>query len=85
MCCVATGIKNLQKEAVKHDIAVYFEANGHGTVYFSPRFYDIIRWFFHYQFVVTSASISLPTYFGSVSSKVPSILKPFGRIGVLNM
>lgn len=43
MCCVATGIKNLQKEAMKYDIAVYFEANGHGTVYFSPRFYDIIR------------------------------------------
>ncbi|OZC10386.1 phosphoglucomutase/phosphomannomutase, alpha/beta/alpha domain I [Onchocerca flexuosa] len=41
--CVATGIKNLQKEAIKYDIAVYFEANGHGTVYFSPRFYDIIR------------------------------------------
>uniref|UniRef100_A0A0R3S3A5 PGM_PMM_IV domain-containing protein n=1 Tax=Elaeophora elaphi TaxID=1147741 RepID=A0A0R3S3A5_9BILA len=43
VCCVATGIKNLQKEAIKYDIAVYFEANGHGTVYFSPRFYDIIR------------------------------------------
>ncbi|KAK6110775.1 Phosphoglucomutase/phosphomannomutase alpha/beta/alpha domain I family protein [Brugia pahangi] len=43
VCCVATGIKNLQKEAVKYDIAVYFEANGHGTVYFSPRFYDILR------------------------------------------
>ncbi|MCP9265657.1 Phosphoacetylglucosamine mutase [Dirofilaria immitis] len=43
VCCVATGIKNLQKEAIKYDIAVYFEANGHGTVYFSPRFYDIMR------------------------------------------
>ncbi|EFO24559.2 phosphoglucomutase/phosphomannomutase domain-containing protein [Loa loa] len=43
VCCVATGIKNLQREATKYDIAVYFESNGHGTVYFSPRFYDIIR------------------------------------------
>ncbi|VDK80106.1 unnamed protein product [Litomosoides sigmodontis] len=43
VCRVATGIKNLQKEAIKYDIAVYFEANGHGTVYFSPRFYEIIR------------------------------------------
>ncbi|VDM95583.1 unnamed protein product [Thelazia callipaeda] len=41
--CVATGIKNLQREAMKYDIAVYFEANGHGSVHFSPRFFDIIR------------------------------------------
>ncbi|VDN18618.1 unnamed protein product [Gongylonema pulchrum] len=42
-CCVATGIKNLQREAMKYDIGVYFEANGHGTVYFSQRFYDIMK------------------------------------------
>ena len=27
----ATGVKNLHHEAKKHEIAVYFEANGHGT------------------------------------------------------
>lgn len=41
---MATGIKHLQKEALKFDIAIYFEANGHGTVYFSPRFFDIMRY-----------------------------------------
>eukprot|EP00127_Corallochytrium_limacisporum_P007162 Clim_evm35s243 gene=Clim_evmTU35s243 len=31
-----TGVKHLHHEAVKHDVGVYFEANGHGTVIFSP-------------------------------------------------
>ena len=34
--CVATGVKHLHHEAEKYDIGVYFEANGHGTVLFSP-------------------------------------------------
>nr|XP_023907980.1 phosphoacetylglucosamine mutase 2-like [Quercus suber]POF16579.1 phosphoacetylglucosamine mutase 2 [Quercus suber] len=33
----STGVKNLHHEALLHDIAVYFEANGHGTVLFSPQ------------------------------------------------
>ena len=27
-----TGVKYLHKEAVKYDIGVYFESNGHGTI-----------------------------------------------------
>ncbi|KAI9595712.1 hypothetical protein BDF19DRAFT_441339 [Syncephalis fuscata] len=34
--CVQTGVKHLHHEAEKYDIGVYFEANGHGTVLFSP-------------------------------------------------
>jgi phosphoacetylglucosamine mutase len=30
--CVPTGVKHLHHEALKYDIGVYFEANGHGTV-----------------------------------------------------
>ena len=30
-----TGVKHLHEEAVKFDIGIYFEANGHGTVLFS--------------------------------------------------
>ncbi|KAG0039536.1 Phosphoacetylglucosamine Mutase [Podila clonocystis] len=34
--CVPTGVKHLHHEALKYDVGVYFEANGHGTVLFSP-------------------------------------------------
>ncbi|KAG0330108.1 Phosphoacetylglucosamine Mutase [Dissophora globulifera] len=34
--CVSTGVKHLHHEALKYDVGVYFEANGHGTVLFSP-------------------------------------------------
>ncbi|KAJ1966968.1 hypothetical protein H4R34_006444 [Dimargaris verticillata] len=34
--CAKTGVKHLHHEAEKYDIGVYFEANGHGTVLFSP-------------------------------------------------
>ncbi|KIK94072.1 hypothetical protein PAXRUDRAFT_828354 [Paxillus rubicundulus Ve08.2h10] len=35
--CVSTGVKHLHHAAAeKYDIGVYFEANGHGTVLFSP-------------------------------------------------
>ncbi|OWR45745.1 putative phosphoacetylglucosamine mutase [Danaus plexippus plexippus] len=33
--CVKTGVKNLHHEALKYDIGIYFEANGHGTVVYS--------------------------------------------------
>jgi len=33
--CVPTGVKHLHHAAEHHDIGVYFEANGHGTVLFS--------------------------------------------------
>lgn len=34
--CTPTGVKHLHHEAEKYDVGVYFEANGHGTVVFSP-------------------------------------------------
>ncbi|KAG0352478.1 Phosphoacetylglucosamine Mutase, partial [Gamsiella multidivaricata] len=34
--CVPTGVKHLHHEALKYDVGVYFEANGHGTILFSP-------------------------------------------------
>jgi phosphoacetylglucosamine mutase len=40
--CVATGVKHLHHAAQKYDIGVYFEANGHGTVLFSPTFLDTL-------------------------------------------
>lgn len=40
--CTPTGVKHLHHEAVKYDIGVYFEANGHGTVVFSSKFLDVI-------------------------------------------
>lgn len=36
--CAKTGVKHLHHEALKFDIGIYFEANGHGTVLFSDRF-----------------------------------------------
>lgn len=41
--CVATGVKHLHHAAEKFDIGVYFEANGHGTVLFSPRTQETFR------------------------------------------
>lgn len=34
--CTSTGVKHLHHAAQLYDIGVYFEANGHGTVLFSP-------------------------------------------------
>jgi len=34
--CTPTGVKHLHHAAQRFDIGVYFEANGHGTVLFSP-------------------------------------------------
>uniref|UniRef100_A0A8D8MG93 Phosphoacetylglucosamine mutase n=1 Tax=Cacopsylla melanoneura TaxID=428564 RepID=A0A8D8MG93_9HEMI len=33
----STGVKYLHHEALKYDVGVYFEANGHGTVLFSEK------------------------------------------------
>ncbi|KAF8584511.1 phosphoacetylglucosamine mutase [Ramaria rubella] len=38
--CVKTGVKNLHHAAERYSIGVYFEANGHGTVLFSPSAID---------------------------------------------
>lgn len=35
--CTATGVKHLHHAALRYDIGVYFEANGHGTVLFSEE------------------------------------------------
>ncbi|KAH0364218.1 Phosphoacetylglucosamine mutase, partial [Aureobasidium melanogenum] len=34
--CTPTGVKHLHHAATRFDVGVYFEANGHGTVVFSP-------------------------------------------------
>lgn len=35
--CTKTGVKHLHHAANEYDVGVYFEANGHGTVLFSPH------------------------------------------------
>ncbi|KAK6031297.1 phosphoglucomutase/phosphomannomutase protein [Ostertagia ostertagi] len=40
---VPTGVKHLHHAAMKFDIGIYFEANGHGTVVFSEKFDQLIR------------------------------------------
>jgi len=34
--CTPTGVKHLHHAATRFDVGVYFEANGHGTILFSP-------------------------------------------------
>ena len=48
-CCTATGVKHLHKEAIKYDISVYFEQNGHGNVVFNKdiRELESLKMFFH--------------------------------------
>ncbi|KAH7104129.1 phosphoacetylglucosamine mutase [Auriculariales sp. MPI-PUGE-AT-0066] len=41
--CVATGVKHLHHAAEHFSIGVYFEANGHGTVVFSPSCMDVLH------------------------------------------
>lgn len=41
--CTATGVKHLHHAAMRFDIGVYFEANGHGTVLFSPSAIKVIE------------------------------------------
>ncbi|KAJ7103574.1 phosphoacetylglucosamine mutase [Mycena belliarum] len=40
--CVSTGVKHLHHAAEHYNIGVYFEANGHGTVLFSPATQDVL-------------------------------------------
>jgi phosphoacetylglucosamine mutase len=40
--CVPTGVKHLHHAAEQYDVGVYFEANGHGTVLFSPAAQELI-------------------------------------------
>lgn len=41
--CTNTGVKHLHHAALRFDVGVYFEANGHGTVTFSENAMKIIR------------------------------------------
>ncbi|KAJ7630896.1 phosphoacetylglucosamine mutase [Roridomyces roridus] len=41
--CVPTGVKHLHHAAEHYNIGVYFEANGHGTVLFSPATQETLR------------------------------------------
>lgn len=42
VACTPTGVKHLHHAALKYDCGIYFEANGHGTVLFSPAFLSAI-------------------------------------------
>jgi len=41
--CTQTGVKHLHHAAARFDVGVYFEANGHGTVTFSPAALKLIH------------------------------------------
>ncbi|KAF8788427.1 phosphoacetylglucosamine mutase-like [Argiope bruennichi] len=41
--CVPTGVKYLHHEALKYDVGIYFEANGHGTVIFSKEALRLLK------------------------------------------
>ena len=43
VACVPTGVKFLHHRALEFDVGVYFEANGHGTVVFSPQATEAVR------------------------------------------
>lgn len=43
MTCTATGVKHLHHAALKYDVGVYFEANGHGTVLFAPSALETLQ------------------------------------------
>lgn len=43
VACVPTGVKHLHHAAERYDVGVYFEANGHGTVLFSPSAQEKIK------------------------------------------
>jgi len=43
VACTKTGVKHLHHKATEFDVGVYFEANGHGTVLFSPEAVEIIN------------------------------------------
>lgn len=47
--CTATGVKNLHAEALKHNVSIYFESNGHGTVLFNQHYPELsqLEEFFH--------------------------------------
>jgi len=42
VACTPTGVKYLHHEAQRYDCGVYFEANGHGTILFSPHALSVI-------------------------------------------
>lgn len=41
--CTNTGVKHLHHAAMRFDVGVYFEANGHGTITFSENALKIIK------------------------------------------
>jgi phosphoacetylglucosamine mutase len=40
--CVDTGVKHLHKRALNYDLGIYFEANGHGTIWVSSKAKSVI-------------------------------------------
>ena len=43
VACTETGVKHLHHRAEKFDVGIYFEANGHGTVLFSPKVFKLLK------------------------------------------
>jgi len=58
--CAKTGVKHCHHEAVKMDVGIYFEANGHGTAVFSRKFVD----------VVTAAAASADSKVGAAAKRL---------------
>lgn len=38
-----TGVKNLHKQAMEYDLGIYFEANGHGTIWISDKARNLVE------------------------------------------
>ncbi|KAG8237821.1 hypothetical protein J437_LFUL002430, partial [Ladona fulva] len=66
VACVPTGVKYLHHEALKRDIGVYFEANGHGTVVVKNSALELIK--------KTKTDESLSTAERKAASKLDALL-----------
>ncbi len=44
-----TGVKYTHATAIKHDIGIYYEANGHGTVFMKNKFLKKIKKLFNFN------------------------------------
>ena len=81
--CTATGVKHLHNKAIKYDIGVYFEQNGHGNVlfnkkpkhletfasFFHPNIGDGIMDFYAVLFMLQELKLSSEDWYGFYSSK----------------
>ena len=54
----APGVKNLHAEAVKYDISIYFEKNGHGNMHFSDKLLENQRFKYLHKMLYSKAGDS---------------------------